>query len=352
MRIEGHFIAEGASRATRAELIVEADQIRLESVEGVLLPPAGTLSVSPRLARIPRRLAWPGFGVFETTDNDGVDVALSARGEAPRPSLIDRLESHWGWVLSALIALPVCLWLLFAFGMPLVARPMAAAIPQSVADELDDVILGWLEEHLIEPTGLPDERIASLRSLEAKVPDDVSIDLNVYGGGPLGANALALPGGTVIFTDELVRLTQSDQELVAILLHETGHVYHQHGLRNLLQTVGVATVLGWVLGDLSAVTDLALVGGPVLLQQLSYSRRFELEADRYARAGLVELGLPQSCLADALARLQDSITGDEKDAAVAADEENAASFSWLSTHPAIEERIATSRVGPPCSALR
>ncbi|MEE4173937.1 MAG: M48 family metallopeptidase [Xanthomonadales bacterium] len=303
--------------------------------------------MSDRLARVPRRLEWSGFGIFETSDNVGVDQLLEARGEAPRASIIDRLERHWGWSLAALVALPLCLWLLFSQGMPILARPLAAALPASVADQIDDALLAYLETSVLEPTSLTNERQQDLLlTLEALLPAGLAVDLNFYGGGHLGPNALALPGGTVIFTDELVGLAENDRELAAVFLHEAGHVARQHGLRNLIQTVGVATVLGWILGDLSTVTDLALVGGPAIVQQLSYSRAFELDADRFAREALAKHGIPVSCLGDLLAKLQASRGG------ASGSEENAAVPGWLSTHPGVEQRIALSREGPPCQAAR
>ena len=44
-------------------------------------------------------------------------------------------------------------------------------------------------------------------------------------GGRIGANALALPAGTIIFTDEMVRLSEDDTELVTVLAHEIGHIF-------------------------------------------------------------------------------------------------------------------------------
>ncbi|MEB3735127.1 M48 family metalloprotease [Halopseudomonas pachastrellae] len=38
----------------------------------------------------------------------------------------------------------------------------------------------------------------------------------------LGANAFALPGGHLVFTDAMVELAQHDDELVAVLAHEAG----------------------------------------------------------------------------------------------------------------------------------
>ncbi len=51
----------------------------------------------------------------------------------------------------------------------------------------------------------------------------------------IGANAFALPGGIVIVTDQLMQLAEHDDEILAVLAHEIGHVKHRHVLRGLPQ---------------------------------------------------------------------------------------------------------------------
>ncbi|OYU72188.1 MAG: hypothetical protein CFE45_40815, partial [Burkholderiales bacterium PBB5] len=46
------------------------------------------------------------------------------------------------------------------------------------------------------------------------------------------ANALALPGGTLIVTDAMVRLLADRPDvLVGVFGHELGHLQHRHGMR-------------------------------------------------------------------------------------------------------------------------
>ena len=52
--------------------------------------------------------------------------------------------------------------------------------------------------------------------------------LELRSGEALGANALALPSGIVIMTDDLVALAKSDDEIGAVMAHELGHVRGRH----------------------------------------------------------------------------------------------------------------------------
>jgi Zn-dependent protease with chaperone function len=145
-------------------------------------------------------------------------------------------------------------------------------------------------------------------------------------GGQIGANALALPGGILVFTDEIVALAQHDDELVAVAAHELGHVRHRHVLRQILASTGVLVVGQVVLGDVSGILDLA--GGlPAILLQSGYSRDMESEADAHALAMLERACLPPRRFSDLLGRLDAAHGGELK------------AITLFSSHPDTRERL-------------
>ncbi|MCK7469253.1 MAG: M48 family metallopeptidase [Desulfosudis oleivorans] len=73
----------------------------------------------------------------------------------------------------------------------------------------------------------------------------------------------------------------ADDELLAVLAHEAGHVAHRHGVQRIIQDSLLAFAISAVTGDASGTSQLFL-GLPVMLTELAYSRDFEREADRYA----------------------------------------------------------------------
>src|SRR5690606_4047665 len=121
-------------------------------------------------------------------------------------------------------------------------------------------------------------------------------------GGDFGANALALPHGALVVTDELVFLLEDDRELLGVLAHEIGHVVHRHALRSVLQNSAVFVVIALVTGDVSSG---AVLGGalPAFLLQRRFSRAFEREADAHALATLRAAKIPPQHFAEALERL-------------------------------------------------
>ena len=96
-----------------------------------------------------------------------------------------------------------------------------------------------------------------------------------YRIGAIGSpNAMALPGGVILISDELLALLGTEAELVAVLAHEIGHIelghcFDQVRFQLLLRRSGV--------DSLGAIADAALQ----LLVQSSYSKTAEQESDTY-----------------------------------------------------------------------
>jgi Zn-dependent protease with chaperone function len=211
------------------------------------------------------------------------------------------------------------------------ARSAAERLPASALDTLSAHVLLTLDRTLLAPSELTHDRQLRLlqRFAQLRFPDlpDERVALLFRRSEAFGANAFALPSGLVVVTDDLVELAASDEELLAVLAHETGHVAGRHGLRNMIQSSVVSILVTWYIGDISALAAAA----PAALLEARYSRDLEREADAYAAAALGVNGLSPTLLADILERMS-AESGDLPDA-----------LAYLSTHPTSAERIAQLR---------
>ncbi len=142
-------------------------------------------------------------------------------------------------------------------------------------------------------------------------------------------NAFALPGGTVVLLDALVRGTAGDDRLVAVVGHELGHVARRHSMQAFFEGAGVGAAAGLLWGDFSGQA----AGIPATLAMFDYSRDAEREADEDAVRFLREAGRSARPMVDALCLLQ----GAERDAGMEG------LPRLLSTHPKLAERIAHVR---------
>lgn len=286
--------------------------------------------VSPRLGSTPRAIRFAGGQKFETADHAGVDEILHRlRGRRPL-HVVHALENRWRYLAVCLAVTAALLFLGGRYGVPLAARGLAFALPASVAAQAGRHTLEALDRTVFAPSELePSERERLLACFRPLLDDHRDIGLLVVfrKGGRIGANAFALPGGTVVFTDEMVRLAEADEELVAVLGHEAGHVAHRHGLQRVIQDSLLAFALMAVTGDASSTSQLFL-GLPVMLTEMAYSRDFEREADRYALETLAVRGIPARHFADLMRRLSPPEAGG-----------GGRWSNYLSTHPDMSERL-------------
>jgi len=298
----------------------------------------GAVSISDRLGNTPRYISLPDGWKFETRDNDGIDALLRAHRLQGWGAWVHRLESRWHYVLLSLLVVIVFVWGMLQYGLPAAARGIAFQLPAQLTDSLSEETLQYLDAHLFEPSELD---AATRQRLQQRFAA-MSAPLNsghhyalVFrkGGEMLGANAFALPSGTVVMTDELVRLAQNDEELVAILAHELGHVVYRHGLRQILQHSVLTLFITYATGDPSSL----VVALPTMLVQLGYSRRFEHEADRYAHDYLLSQHIPLERFADILSRIEAEQSARSEKAEGKG--EHSKVYEYLSTHPDTEERI-------------
>ena len=296
--------------------------------------PKDQINVSPRLANTPRSIYFPEEEKFETEDNDAVDRVLKQFERSSRLNVVHRLESRKRYVLLALASLVLFLWGVIRYGVPAPAKIIAVQLPPAAHRIAGRQTLDFLERSVLSPTELDHEtRIRLLNRFQQVITNHPGHELTVLfrHGGRIGPNAFALPDGAVVFTDDMMRIAEHDDELVAVLLHEIGHVVHRHGMRTMIQRSLLAFALLAVTGDISRSSDL-LKGVPVVLTELAYSRAFEREADRYALTHLCSSGIPPVHFVNLMRRI-------DKATASKMSPETQKWWSYLSTHPWTKERL-------------
>ncbi len=305
--MDGLWLDGGSSRLQPARLIFAGDEVLLNlDGETLLRVPLTGLSISPKIGSTPRQIRFPDHpGVFESRDHSAsqwLDEQIGHRGSR----LIARIEGNLLMALgcTALIALLSAAY--FVWGIPAGAELLANRLPEDSLDSASQQTLEFLNDHFLSPSELPQERQQAIRDLLAThVPDYDLAQLHFAASEDLGANAMALPDGTIVVTDDLVTLSDSNIEVLGVLAHELGHVAHQHGMRQILQQSGIAITIAMIGGDSSVLGDIIFTL-PAVFTQLSYSRRFELEADHYALEFLHQRNLDTQALDRLLIKLHNS----------------------------------------------
>ena len=309
----------------------------------------GSVTISSRVGNTPRFLRFPDGGVFESGDNDALD-RLAAMLH-PRAGLAHRLESRTRYAIIGLVVTVLFTWASIQYGIPFCARVAAFAISAENNRRIGQGVLESLDKAFFSKSELPAAEQERLRRrFLAFIGEVDGVPLAVEfrkAGKRIGANAFTLPSGTIVFTDQLVKLAKNDEELLGVFGHEAGHVERRHAMRGILQQSALAAVIVAVTGDVSTVSSL-VTAAPAFLVQTGYSRDFEREADDFAVARLREAQINPTHFADMLARLEaaHSDRADKEDAAktdvkagAKTGDRNSPLNDYLSTHPATAERL-------------
>lgn len=286
--------------------------------------------VSDRVGNTPRHLYFPDGAQCEIADNDSIDALFAQQSSVTLNHHLHHWESRWHYVWAACALTVIIIWAAISYGIPTLAKQVAFHLPVTTEQLIGKEALAELDQHFLQPSLLSAQRQVRLNALFAQLqrnlPAAANYQLALRDSKPLGANALALPSGVIVVTDPLVALAQNDDELIAVLAHEIGHLQQRHALRQILQNSATALVVMTLTGDIGSVTSLA-AGLPTLLVQSKFSRDFEREADDFAFSYLKQQHRPTVALTGILLRMEKR------------ESESSRIFKLFSTHPAAQERV-------------
>lgn len=354
--IKGIYYDGKTSSSVEAELTY--DDVGFVQIRGIIATPVAIadLGISSRIGNTPRYIRLPDGGQFETVDNDAVDEMIQlTQGSG---FSIHRLESAKRFVATTVVVVVVFAWIFVQYGIPFFAKQVAYAMPDEVATHLGDGVLENMDDHLFSESRLSKKRRARLQKLfnrlAAKIDNTDHLKLLFRDGGMVGANAFALPDGTIVMTDQLVKLTKNDNEVGSVMLHEIGHVQERHSLRLAAQSFGLAMFVMVVTGDVSTSSSI-ISAIPVVLVESGYSQDMEWEADGYALDYMFEHKIDPIHFANMMQKLEDSHAvvkqynksqknkkkrKNDKECKPRKDKDSEDSFTdYLSSHPATKKRI-------------
>lgn len=144
-------------------------------------------------------------------------------------------------------------------------------------------------------------------------------------------NAFAIPGRHIVVYSGVFSKLQNYQELMALIGHEAGHVENRHSIRSVVRAGTLYLAFSLVLGDLTGLSALFLDQAQNL-QNLSYSRDFEREADLESHRFLCQNNTDPKATVS-LMKILDVISGSRQG--------NLPTF--LQSHPMTKERLENAQ---------
>ncbi len=140
-----------------------------------------------------------------------------------------------------------------------------------------------------------------------------------------GANALALPGGYIYITRDLLKELKTEAQLASVLGHEIGHVVARDTLVAMSEQIGMTALV--LAAQAGGSADLARGSSFVAaVLSLQYSRDDEKEADLAGLSYMTQAGYDPNGMVETMQILQKLYT--------------VRPIEFFSTHPNPENRIA------------
>jgi Zn-dependent protease with chaperone function len=182
------------------------------------------------------------------------------------------------WLISGAIACMIALVVLADVG----AHWLAPRLPFSAERALADHMEGK------RPVLTPDERAANvaLQDLADRLrgplgmPDDITMQVRVDDSE--WVNAYATVGGRIVIHRGLLRRLRDESELAALLAHEMAHVQHRHVVASIGRGLAISLVLSAISADAGGRAAGVLLDQTGGLLVRGYGRDQEREADASA----------------------------------------------------------------------
>ena len=296
--------------------------------------PVSSLEISEPMGDAPRIVRFTDGAHCEVSEHAAFTRLLRDAGISD--GLVVSMQARWHWALIAVLLTVITAGAGYRWGLPATADWIAGRLPDNLLAGMGEATLEILDDHIFGPSQLTAKRqetiIRAFGQMQVPTGDLPAHRIEFRDGGRIGANAFALPDGTIIVTDQLVEIARDDDEILGVMAHEAGHLERRHSLRMLIQGSIVGFVVGWYLGDVSSVA----AGLPSAILQARYSREFEREADRFAMQMLELNDIPPVALARILQRMQADMH-----CAISGDTPGNPFGDYLGSHPATRERIST-----------
>ena len=362
-------------RAHAVRLLVNRGELLVQAVSGEFEHRHSLSAVRwPEHRRYGGRQAeLPDGSLIQHHDAPQWDAWWHAQGM--KRGRVDSWMQSWRASAVALLGAVAFVAAAWLWGVPVLSTVLVQLVPASLEERIGRESYEQLAQLFLEPSELSEEQQVAVRrrfenAVQASYPagDAPPWTLSFHGSELLGANAFALPGGTIVMTDDLVEMLEDRPDAVTgVLAHELGHVQHRDGLDMLVRASLVSALVGVVLGDASGF----LAAVPATLMTQSYSRDVERAADAHAAWMLHSAGISPAEMAVFFERIRQEErkqlsgpggedgtseeAGEEKKAGAAAEEESEEETTLpiaISSHPDHEERIRYFREWAPAAASR
>jgi len=334
MEIRGIYYFPKSSKFIKSKAIVKQNFLLIVDNEGKLIEKSeiNEIIIDVSVQGIPNSIKFSSGALFSPADS-----SFRWKFSSNSSKISEKIRSKNITIIVSIFLLPIILWIGVSKLLPQLAEEITKTVPETLIVKISQNALSRVDKLTFQSSLIPDQDRSEIEALFNGAVKSVSsknkYNLLFFNSEVIGANAYALPDGTLIITDDLInKLIDYPEAILAILLHEIGHVEKNHTMRLIIESLGVGIIFYYIVGDIPGLTEI-ITGSAFNLIQNSFSREMELEADEYSLKKLENLGIPKDAFIFAMQNLIDDDNLDNKGKIV----------RYLSTHPQVEERIEIAK---------
>ena len=332
-KIDGDFFKSGSSKAETASILIDNKAVSVFKGDECLYHLLKVQSVQDN-----KSIFLENGSLFVTKEELN---AIDLKSLIPKTELIlknldkFRLKSVIIILLTIIVLVIGYRFIFISFSSTLVYL-----FPHNWEKKIGESTYKTLSSTILEKSEIPEKRKADLREKSQKVFKHSNLyknpEIKFNKSNILGPNALALPGGPIIITDDLVELLKDDDLILSVIAHEIAHIKERHSLQQIVEIAGLSSIAWMIFGlDESILEEIVFIG--INIWGLKKSRDLEKDADIIALKLLEKTSISKTSFILAIEKLTDHYciaTKIEKSVCM-----NEVKSGWLSTHPSGAERL-------------
>ena len=332
-KIDGDFFIPGSSKAETASILINNKAVSVFKGDECLYHLLKVKSVQDN-----KSIFLENGSLFVTKEElNAIDLKLLI----PKTELIlknldkFRLKSVVIILLTIIVLVISYRFLFISFSSTLVYF-----FPYKWEQKIGEATYRTLSSTILEKSEIKEKRITEIKDKSQKIFKHSGLyknpEIKFNKSNILGPNALALPGGPIIITDDLVELLKDDDLILSVIAHELAHIKERHSLQQIVEIAGLSSIAWMIFGlDESILEEIVFIG--INIWGLKKSRDLEKDADLMALKLLEKTGMSKKSFIQAIERLTNHYcvaTKIEKSVCI-----NELKSGWLSTHPSGAERL-------------
>lgn len=195
--------------------------------------------------------------------------------------------------------------------------------------KIGNLLLPSLKKELLIVENSPEQiKLKKLLSLiQVSNPSLAKLDIEVFVSQKSDINAFALPGGSLVINQGLIKSAGHVDEIAGVLAHELAHIEQRHIIKSMTGQLG--QISGLIIVTLFLGTDaIGVIHGLNNLISLKYSREDELKADAVGLRFLNNAKINSAGMTEFFIKLSKKENGFDQ------------ALTLLSTHPLSTERVS------------